>query len=67
MERARPIGEERHQLRDAAGLRRGRAHAGSLPEMSAQDLVERMQATAPAPAEGWSPFIGYGAVSRSRR
>ncbi|WP_433523117.1 type VII secretion-associated serine protease mycosin [Nocardia pseudovaccinii] len=33
-----------------------------FPDMSALDVVKRMQATAHAPAEGWSPYIGYGAV-----
>ncbi|WP_051407474.1 type VII secretion-associated serine protease mycosin [Nocardia sp. CNY236] len=33
-----------------------------FPELSALDVVERIKATAHAPAEGWNPFIGYGAI-----
>ncbi|NNH71925.1 type VII secretion-associated serine protease mycosin [Nocardia uniformis] len=33
-----------------------------FPELSAQDVIERIEATAHAPAEGWNPYIGYGAV-----
>lgn len=32
------------------------------PELSALDVMKRIQATAHAPAEGWNPYIGYGAV-----
>lgn len=33
-----------------------------FPELSALEVIERIQATAHAPAEGWSPYTGYGAV-----
>ncbi len=33
-----------------------------FPELSAQDVMKRLKATAHAPAEGWNPYIGYGAV-----
>ncbi|MFI9506388.1 type VII secretion-associated serine protease mycosin [Nocardia sp. NPDC052566] len=33
-----------------------------FPELSALDVIKRIQATAHAPAEGWNPYIGYGAV-----
>ncbi|MBF6167366.1 type VII secretion-associated serine protease mycosin [Streptomyces gardneri] len=33
-----------------------------FPELSALEVVERIQATAHAPAEGWNPYVGYGAV-----
>ncbi|HLS78293.1 MAG TPA: type VII secretion-associated serine protease mycosin [Nocardia sp.] len=33
-----------------------------FPELSALEVIERIQATAHAPAEGWNPYIGYGAV-----
>lgn len=33
-----------------------------FPHLSAQEVIKRLQATAHAPAEGWNPFIGYGAV-----
>ncbi|WP_405167213.1 type VII secretion-associated serine protease mycosin [Nocardia sp. NBC_01499] len=33
-----------------------------FPEMSAVDVIKRVEATAHAPAEGWNPYIGYGAI-----
>ncbi|MFF0530564.1 type VII secretion-associated serine protease mycosin [Nocardia amikacinitolerans] len=33
-----------------------------FPEMSAREVIRRIQATAHAPAEGWNQYIGYGAV-----
>ncbi|WP_327112715.1 type VII secretion-associated serine protease mycosin [Nocardia sp. NBC_01730] len=33
-----------------------------FPELSAVDVIRRIQATAHAPAEGWNPYIGYGAI-----
>ncbi|WP_431964153.1 type VII secretion-associated serine protease mycosin [Nocardia sp. bgisy134] len=33
-----------------------------FPELSALEVIKRLQATAHAPAEGWNPFLGYGAV-----
>ncbi|WP_227998577.1 type VII secretion-associated serine protease mycosin [Nocardia australiensis] len=33
-----------------------------FPELSALEVIKRIQATAHAPAEGWNPYIGYGAV-----
>ncbi|MFC9892387.1 type VII secretion-associated serine protease mycosin [Nocardia sp. NPDC127579] len=33
-----------------------------FPEMSAREVMKRIQATAHAPAEGWNKYIGYGAV-----
>ncbi|MEU4342692.1 type VII secretion-associated serine protease mycosin [Nocardia sp. NPDC023852] len=33
-----------------------------FPELSALDVIKRIEATAHAPAEGWNPYIGYGAV-----
>ncbi|MFD3428805.1 MULTISPECIES: type VII secretion-associated serine protease mycosin [Nocardia] len=33
-----------------------------FPDLSAKQVIERLQATAHAPAEGWNPYIGYGAV-----
>ncbi|MFC4377481.1 type VII secretion-associated serine protease mycosin [Nocardia halotolerans] len=33
-----------------------------FPELSSKQVIERLQATAHAPAEGWNPYIGYGAV-----
>ncbi|WP_280415418.1 type VII secretion-associated serine protease mycosin [Nocardia carnea] len=33
-----------------------------FPELSAVDVMKRIQATAHAPAEGWNPYVGYGAV-----
>lgn len=33
-----------------------------FPELSAVEVMKRIQATAHAPAEGWNPYVGYGAV-----
>ncbi|WP_330232972.1 type VII secretion-associated serine protease mycosin [Nocardia sp. NBC_00508] len=33
-----------------------------FPELSALDVIKRIQATAHAPAEGWNPYVGYGAI-----
>ncbi len=33
-----------------------------FPELSALDVIKRIEATAHAPAEGWNPYLGYGAV-----
>ncbi|MGW5310859.1 type VII secretion-associated serine protease mycosin [Nocardia thailandica] len=33
-----------------------------FPELSAKEVMQRVQATAHAPAEGWNKYIGYGAV-----
>ena len=33
-----------------------------FPDLTAKQVIERLQATAHAPAEGWNPYIGYGAV-----
>ncbi|MFQ6324556.1 type VII secretion-associated serine protease mycosin [Nocardia sp. CWNU-33] len=33
-----------------------------FPELSAQEVIKRIQATAHAPAEGWNQYVGYGAV-----
>ncbi|MFB7878016.1 type VII secretion-associated serine protease mycosin [Nocardia sp. NPDC056064] len=33
-----------------------------FPELSAKQVIERLEATAHAPAEGWNPYIGYGTV-----
>ncbi|WP_054815775.1 type VII secretion-associated serine protease mycosin [Nocardia arizonensis] len=33
-----------------------------FPELSAREVMQRIQATAHAPAEGWNKYIGYGAV-----
>jgi membrane-anchored mycosin MYCP len=33
-----------------------------FPQLSALEVIKRIEATAHAPAEGWSPFLGYGAV-----
>ncbi|WP_246010859.1 type VII secretion-associated serine protease mycosin [Nocardia mexicana] len=33
-----------------------------FPELSALEVIQRIEATAHAPAEGWNPFLGYGAV-----
>ncbi|MFD7845050.1 type VII secretion-associated serine protease mycosin [Nocardia sp. NPDC059764] len=32
------------------------------PEMRADEVIERIEATAHAPGEGWNPYIGYGTV-----
>lgn len=33
-----------------------------FPELSAAEVIKRILATAHAPAEGWNPYVGYGAV-----
>ncbi|WP_446224429.1 type VII secretion-associated serine protease mycosin [Nocardia sp. IBHARD005] len=33
-----------------------------FPDLTAKQVIQRLQATAHAPAEGWNPYIGYGAV-----
>ncbi|MBF6171362.1 type VII secretion-associated serine protease mycosin [Nocardia blacklockiae] len=33
-----------------------------FPELSALEVIKRIEATAHAPAEGWNPYLGYGAV-----
>ncbi|MBH0777554.1 type VII secretion-associated serine protease mycosin [Nocardia bovistercoris] len=33
-----------------------------FPELSAREVMKRIQATAHAPAEGWNKYIGYGSV-----
>ncbi|WP_307869874.1 type VII secretion-associated serine protease mycosin [Nocardia goodfellowii] len=33
-----------------------------FPELTAREVMKRIQATAHAPAEGWNPYVGYGAV-----
>lgn len=33
-----------------------------FPELSAVEVMKRIQATAHAPAEGWNPYVGYGAI-----
>ncbi|MGQ4618037.1 type VII secretion-associated serine protease mycosin [Nocardia sp. R7R-8] len=33
-----------------------------FPQLSALEVIKRIEATAHAPAEGWNPYIGYGAV-----
>lgn len=32
------------------------------PHLRAREVIERIEATAHPPAEGWNPYIGYGAV-----
>ncbi|GAA5067403.1 type VII secretion-associated serine protease mycosin [Nocardia callitridis] len=32
------------------------------PELSAAQVIRRIEATAHAPAEGWNPYVGYGAI-----
>lgn len=32
------------------------------PDMRADEVIERIEATAHAPGEGWNPYIGYGTV-----
>ncbi|WP_084760624.1 type VII secretion-associated serine protease mycosin [Nocardia mangyaensis] len=34
-----------------------------FPELSAMQVIKRLQATAHSPAEGWNPYVGYGAVN----
>ncbi|WP_240771655.1 type VII secretion-associated serine protease mycosin [Nocardia sp. CS682] len=33
-----------------------------FPELTPLEVIKRIQATAHAPAEGWNPYVGYGAV-----
>nr|WP_233225438.1 type VII secretion-associated serine protease mycosin [Nocardia sp. MDA0666] len=33
-----------------------------FPELSAPEVIKRIEATAHAPAEGWNPYIGYGVI-----
>ncbi|MEU7764861.1 type VII secretion-associated serine protease mycosin [Nocardia sp. NPDC049190] len=33
-----------------------------FPELSALEVIQRIQATAHSPAEGWNPYVGYGAI-----
>lgn len=33
-----------------------------FPQLSAQQVIARIEATAHAPAEGWNPFVGHGVV-----
>ncbi|CAM4434192.1 type VII secretion-associated serine protease mycosin [Nocardia ninae] len=33
-----------------------------FPELSALEVIKRIQATAHAPGEGWNPYVGYGAI-----
>lgn len=33
-----------------------------FPDLSAVEVMKRIQATAHAPAEGWNPYVGYGAI-----
>ncbi|MFI6171592.1 type VII secretion-associated serine protease mycosin [Nocardia sp. NPDC051052] len=33
-----------------------------FPELSALEVIKRIEATAHAPAEGWNPYVGYGAI-----
>lgn len=33
-----------------------------FPQLSAQEVIARIEATAHAPAEGWNPFVGHGVV-----
>ncbi|MFF2552596.1 type VII secretion-associated serine protease mycosin [Nocardia sp. NPDC058058] len=33
-----------------------------FPDMPAREIIERIEATAHAPGEGWNPYVGYGAV-----
>ncbi|MFE3103117.1 type VII secretion-associated serine protease mycosin [Nocardia tengchongensis] len=45
------------QVAGVAALVRSR-----YPDMRAAEVVERIEATAHAPGEGWNPYIGYGTV-----
>ncbi|WP_433592863.1 type VII secretion-associated serine protease mycosin [Nocardia sp. CA-145437] len=45
------------QVAGVAALVRAR-----YPEMRADKVIERIEATAHAPGEGWNPYIGYGTV-----
>lgn len=33
-----------------------------FPELSAPEVIKRLEASAHAPAEGWNPYVGYGTV-----
>lgn len=33
-----------------------------FPDLSAPEVIKRIEATAHAPAEGWNPYIGYGVI-----
>lgn len=33
-----------------------------FPHLSAADVIKRIEATAHAPAGGWDPYVGYGAI-----
>ncbi|WP_052172699.1 type VII secretion-associated serine protease mycosin [Nocardia sp. BMG111209] len=33
-----------------------------FPQLSALEVIQRIEATAHAPAEGWDPYLGYGTV-----
>ncbi|MET9488706.1 type VII secretion-associated serine protease mycosin [Nocardia sp. NPDC006630] len=33
-----------------------------FPNLPAHEIIERIEATAHAPGEGWNPYVGYGAV-----
>ncbi|MFF0635552.1 type VII secretion-associated serine protease mycosin [Nocardia sp. NPDC004151] len=45
------------QVAGVAALVRAR-----YPEMRADEVIDRIEATAHAPGEGWNPYIGYGTV-----
>ncbi|MTE11613.1 type VII secretion-associated serine protease mycosin [Nocardia sp. CT2-14] len=45
------------QVSGVAALVRSR-----YPEMRAAEVIQRIEATAHAPGEGWNPYIGYGTV-----
>ena len=32
------------------------------PDLSAQEVIKRVETTAHAPAEGWNPYVGYGTI-----
>ncbi|WP_254699004.1 type VII secretion-associated serine protease mycosin [Rhodococcus sp. SGAir0479] len=32
------------------------------PQLTAREVIERIESTAHAPAEGWNPFVGHGVV-----
>lgn len=33
-----------------------------FPQLHAGEVIERIEATAHAPAEGWNPYVGYGTI-----
>ncbi|AYF76632.1 type VII secretion-associated serine protease mycosin [Nocardia yunnanensis] len=45
------------QVSGVAALVRSR-----FPDLSAAEVIQRIEATAHAPGEGWNPYIGYGTV-----